>query len=178
MVELKAPSLDSIAVDSSPNPEEVRKAVRRAVQFIEHGDMPGALAEIESALSRRHSDSALLEAKGLLLLMLERPQEALEHLDKARASGAADTALHSGRAIALFQLDQLKESVVAFNESLAFRPDDEVAAMRHAALEALLWNLVDQGFASWSGGKPKGSDPPIEVTPGPPISDLIHQMRG
>jgi Flp pilus assembly protein TadD len=177
MVELKAPALDSIAVEASSDPE-VRKAVRRAAQLVHRDDVAGALAEIASALSRRQGDSALLEARGLLLLMLERPQEALENLDKAKASGAADAALHSGRAIALFQLDQLKESVVAFNESLAFRPDDEVAAMRHAALEALLWNLVDQGFASWSGGRPKGSDPPIEVTPGPPISDLIHQMRG
>jgi Flp pilus assembly protein TadD len=177
MVELKAPALDSIAVEASSHPE-VRKAVRRTAQLVQRDDLAGALTEIDSALSRRQGDSALLEARGLLLLMLERPQEALENLDKAKASGAADAALHSGRAIALFQLDQLKESVIAFNQSLAIRPDDKVAAMRHAALEALLWNLVEQGFASWSGGKPKGSDPPIEVTPGPPISDLIHQMRG
>jgi SOS-response transcriptional repressor LexA len=46
-----------------------------------------------------------------------------------------------------------------------------------AKKELELWRLVDEGLALWSGGKPKGSSPPIEITSGPPISDFIHQMR-
>jgi hypothetical protein len=46
-----------------------------------------------------------------------------------------------------------------------------------ARKEKHLWRLVDDGVANWSGGKPRGSDPPIEVTPGPPISDYIIENR-
>ena len=53
-----------------------------------------------------------------------------------------------------------------------------VEAARRGVLDAILRRLAKRGFASWSGGKPKGSDPLIEITPGPPISDYIHEDRG
>ena len=43
--------------------------------------------------------------------------------------------------------------------------------------EAEIWKLVDEGFASWSGGKPKGASSPIELTPGQPMSEWIIENR-
>jgi tetratricopeptide (TPR) repeat protein len=177
MVDLRAPGLDAVAREASSHLEDVRKTMQRATRLVQRGDVSGALQAVDTGLSRRKNDYALLEAKGLLLLMLDRPQEALECLDRAGASGADGAELHTGRAIALYQLDRLKESVAAFNESLGLKQDENVSSMKQGVLDELLWSLVHQGFASWSGGKPQGSDPPIEVSPGPPISDLIHEMR-
>jgi len=47
-----------------------------------------------------------------------------------------------------------------------------------AVREEHLWRLVDEGFARWSGGKPEGSNPPVTITPGPPVSDYVIQDRG
>lgn len=47
-----------------------------------------------------------------------------------------------------------------------------------AVKEAHLWRLVDQGIADWNGGHPKGSENPVELTPGPPVSDYVIQDRG
>ena len=44
-------------------------------------------------------------------------------------------------------------------------------------LDAMLRRLTKSGFASWSGGKPKGSKRPVKLTPGPPISDYIIEDR-
>jgi hypothetical protein len=48
-------------------------------------------------------------------------------------------------------------------------PADEV--------EKLLRRLARSGFATWGGGKPKGLDPLVELTPGPDISDYINEDR-
>ena len=43
--------------------------------------------------------------------------------------------------------------------------------------EGYAWRMVRLGLGTWNGGKPKGSNPPIPVTPGPPISDYVIQDR-
>ncbi len=40
-----------------------------------------------------------------------------------------------------------------------------------------LRRLRRSGVISWGGGKPKGSDPPIPITPGPPVSDYVIEDR-
>lgn len=46
-----------------------------------------------------------------------------------------------------------------------------------ADLEALMWKLVDEGFASWAGGKPKGANPPAKLKPGPTVTEMVHEGR-
>jgi len=46
-----------------------------------------------------------------------------------------------------------------------------------AKREEALWRMVDEGLAKWSGGRPKGSNRPIAVTSGPPVSDYIIEDR-
>ena len=45
------------------------------------------------------------------------------------------------------------------------------------ATKLRMMELAEEGFLDWSGGKPKGSDPGIPITPGPPISDYIIEDR-
>jgi SOS-response transcriptional repressor LexA len=97
----------------------------------------------------------------------------------------------SGRVPSLKEIQQasLELSRVALSYNLdvlekrkyltAARTDGEVIVQlgEQAEKEAPLWRMVDEGLAYWSGGKPKGSKNPIKLTPGPSISDMIHEMR-
>jgi tetratricopeptide (TPR) repeat protein len=177
MVELKAPTLDSISFKTKKHPKDVLAQVRLARDMAARADTDAALRVIEDALGRQSNDPDLLEGKGLLLLKLNRPEEALASLDGAVRAGNQDATVHIGRGVALHALQRLNESLAAFNRALILRQDNNVLAMKRAVLKELLWSLVEEGFASWSGGKPKGSKRPIRVTPGPPISDYIVQDR-
>ena len=67
---------------------------------------------------------------------------------------------------------------MATRRKLVRSEEEQIAEQtRHAELDAVLWRLAQEGFASWSGGKPKGSKHPAKLTPGPPISDYIIQDR-
>jgi DNA-binding HxlR family transcriptional regulator len=44
--------------------------------------------------------------------------------------------------------------------------------------ETQLWKLVDDGFAEWNGGRPRGSTKPVKIIPGPPVSDYVIEDRG
>jgi hypothetical protein len=48
---------------------------------------------------------------------------------------------------------------------------------RRQILDGYLWLLVREGKVSWAGGKPKGSNNPVKLTPGPSISEIIYEMR-
>ena len=68
------------------------------------------------------------------------------------------------------------------NASLSeLTPDSPNRALLEARIglvsDAYAWRMVRLGLATWSGGKPKGSNPPIPVSPGPPISDYVIEDR-
>jgi hypothetical protein len=58
------------------------------------------------------------------------------------------------------------------------KPKHEVEATDREEVERVMHALVKSGFASWSGKRPTGSKNPVEVTPGPPVSDYVIQDRG
>jgi hypothetical protein len=61
---------------------------------------------------------------------------------------------------------------------VAVRPDDaKTIARRRALVEKELRALARKGVISWAGGKPKGSQPPIPISPGPPVSDYVIEDR-
>jgi len=61
---------------------------------------------------------------------------------------------------------------------MALGSDDEgTRTIRAEILKELLRRLARRGVVSWRGGKPKGYDGPIELTPGPPISQYILEDR-
>src|SRR6266536_2369425 len=74
-----------------------------------------------------------------------------------------------GKSLELASKKAFKQAVAILDRAIEERPDDSQAiAVRRRIVELQLWNMVDGGLASWAGGKPKGSHPPIPITPGPP----------
>ena len=88
---------------------------------------------------------------------------------------------HLKTARSLARKGHVRESLDEIDRALGEELDDleriELRKLRTELVDHDLWTMVKAGAATWSGGKPKGSNPPIDVTPGPPISDFIHQMR-
>jgi len=83
------------------------------------------------------------------------------------------------KATALARKGAFFEAVAIARKLTTERPDDdEVRELRREILDMQLWDLVRRGVASWSGGKPTGSNPPIPITPGPPVSGYVIEDRG
>ncbi len=60
----------------------------------------------------------------------------------------------------------------------AIEPGNPLArTLRKEILDAALRHLVAEGFAEWSGGKPKGSKHPLKPKAGPTVSDYIVEER-
>jgi hypothetical protein len=83
---------------------------------------------------------------------------------------------------AMLSREELDAKLAEIDAKLAQMPDESpqretLKRERNLVSQGYGWLLVRQGFMSWEGGKPKGLDPLIEVTPGPPISDYIIEDR-
>jgi hypothetical protein len=77
--------------------------------------------------------------------------------------------------------EELDAELRNIDESLALPsavPErEELEARRKKIVQGYLWLMVRDGKAAWSGGKPEGSNPLIELTPGPPIWQLVSEGR-
>ena len=82
---------------------------------------------------------------------------------------------------ALLSREELDAAWTAVVAALATTPigqkRNELEAKKGLVSQGYAWLMVRQGVANWAGGKPKGADPPIEITPGPPISDYVVEDR-
>ena|SRR6476660_7994012 len=83
---------------------------------------------------------------------------------------------------ALLSREELDAALADLDARLAqgSKATDEVEILkreRDLVSQGYGWMLVRQGKLLWEGGKPKGSHPPIEITPGPPISDYVIEDR-
>ncbi len=84
----------------------------------------------------------------------------------------------ASRAAVLGELGRYNEALAGINRYLALRPDDARAEVLHEEmLKARIMELVDEGFLDGVGGKLEGSPHPLQLTPGPPISDYIVDER-
>jgi len=132
---------------------------------------------VKPCLRLQPDDPSTLGLYGAILGQLGRHSESAEFLRKAFASDPSDSDIRYNLALALARLGNHKEAVTLIDELPTQRVSSELADLRKAIIEDQLWRLVDSGFASWSGGKPKGSRKPVKVTPGPPVSDYIIEDR-
>jgi hypothetical protein len=71
--------------------------------------------------------------------------------------------------------DEVVTQLLAISEGLPER--QALEAERGLISQGYAWLMVREGIGRWGGGKPKGADPLIEITPGPPISDYIIEDR-
>ena len=83
---------------------------------------------------------------------------------------------------AMCSREELDAALKEVDAALAALPEDalqrtDLRATRTLVVQGYLWRMVRMGLATWAGGKPKGSTPPIPVTPGPYISDYVIEDR-
>ena len=82
------------------------------------------------------------------------------------------------QSIELTREKHFKDAVRVLDQAREGREQEQdLLELRHTIVALGLWDLVRRGLISWGGGKPQGSNPPIKVTPGPPISDWIIENR-
>jgi len=78
----------------------------------------------------------------------------------------------------LLELGKLDDAYELIERRLASQPGNStLQKLKRKILDAYLWRMVEEGLADWSGGSPKGSPNPVEITPGPPISDYVIEDR-
>ena len=108
----------------------------------------------------------------------DRAQDAVGEIDAVLTAGPEDALLLLVRAAALVKLDKLREAHQDVDLALELKPGlKEAKTFRREVLDMFIWRTVEAGYAHWDGSKPKGSNPPIEITPGPPISDYVIEDR-
>ncbi|HXG35960.1 MAG TPA: tetratricopeptide repeat protein [Dehalococcoidia bacterium] len=116
--------------------------------------------------------------QGLALGKLERYEEALEAYERTLVLCPDLVEAHNNLGDALYHLKRYREALMAFERALALRPGYAQARdNRRITLEQLLLDLVRRGIVSWRGGKPKGLDPPIVLTPGPTAAEIVIKDR-
>lgn len=96
-----------------------------------------ALKDIDKALSLRNDPKILLN-RGVILLQLERPGDALATFDKAIAAGLQHPVAFFNRGLALERLSRLDEALASYDEALLRQPDySDAFVNRGLVLEAL-----------------------------------------
>ena len=156
---------------------EVLEHFRRGNQLSDDGEFAGALAEYDAALRSVPDDPAFLNNRGAALSRLGRDNDALAAYERVLLLSPDDPVALHNRGVALAQLGRYEEAVAAYDRALALVPDDAVIAARRTILDNILRGLRRSGVVSWAGGKPQGSNPPIPITPGPPVSDYVIEDR-
>jgi tetratricopeptide (TPR) repeat protein len=166
---LKLPELPESAFKRVKRPSNVTQHVLKAINSYSSGDFQTALQEWDKAVSLDESEPTLRLGRSLLLINMGRFDDALNDLDAVQANDLpADlrAEFQAALAVSLYGLGRASEAVSALDEALA-KDDTDLRQLRQEIVRAVLSSTTRAGFASWSGGKPAGSHPPIEITPGP-----------
>ena len=137
-----------------------------------------ALAAYERVLLLSPDDPVALHNRGVALAQLGRYEEAVAAYDRALALVPDDAGTLANLGLALAHLGHYVKALAILNRSLEQRPGEaKVIAARRTILDNILRGLRRSGVVSWAGGKPQGSNPPIPITPGPPVSDYVIEDR-
>ncbi|HEX5370371.1 MAG TPA: tetratricopeptide repeat protein [Dehalococcoidia bacterium] len=169
------PSVERVPLDEEPTvwPTSVRNRVEKADRLAASGLLEEALREEQTALKSAPDDEYLLNNIGATLARLDRKREALLFFERALEVDPDNSLVLRNVGFVLFELGEVKRAL----ETLSDRNNPMVKDALRIVLDLHLQYLVDAGFAEWGGGKPTGSEPPIPVTPGPPISDYVIEDR-
>jgi len=97
------------------------------------GDGARALAQFKDAVDRNPDNAQALTSLGLMLVRLQRTEEALPHLHRAIALEPNKATYRVNLANALAQLNRLKEAVEAYREAQRIQPSDPITAFHLAA---------------------------------------------
>jgi tetratricopeptide (TPR) repeat protein len=160
--------------------KDVAACVTKALERYSKGDVVGALEAQEEALKLAPSEPIVLLGRGILLINLGRHTEALEDLEEAEYPALIPEflpELYMGRAIALSSLGRDREAIAELEKAPVGPSAAAIAELRQEIVIGSLVTLAKSGFASWAGGKPKGSKRLVKLTPGPSITELVREGR-
>ena len=107
-----------------------------------------ALALLKHVLARSPRHFEALKCIGLVLQKTHRPQQALEHYDRARASGDSDPEFLNNYGIVLQDLGRLDEAIAKYSEAIALKPDFTLAIW-HRSLAYLLRHDFARGWPDY-----------------------------
>jgi len=172
VAELILTSLAPEAPDSSW-PAAIRRHTDKADRLFNSGILEETLREYEAALAIAPDDAYLHNNRGATLAKLNRRSDAQVAFAKAVELNPKNPIMLRNKAYALWELGKLKEALSTLGSLNHPITDDALRALRDLHLH----NLAKRQLISWSGGKPKGSDMGIELTPGPAISEWIIESR-
>jgi tetratricopeptide (TPR) repeat protein len=142
------------------------------------------LNEAESALDYFGQSLALekshrtLNNRGTLLTRLDRLEDALADFDSSLEIEPQDDVARFNRSGVLLAMNRPQEAfrdIEAIQDRMA--DGAEVIQRRHKILDACLRELVEAGFATWSGERAHGTRSPVPVTGRPPVSDYVAEDR-
>ena len=146
---------------------------KKADRLFDSGLLEEAAREYENALSITPDDAYLHNNRGAVLAALGRQDEALRNFKRAVKLNPKNPIMLRNQAFVLAELGRTEEALRTLE---CFKHPISQEA-RRPILDLHLKRLVESGFASWSGEKPKGSKNPVKLTPGPPVSDDIVEER-
>ena len=118
----EAPST-SAALPSPPPPDrgglpEVQSPLQRARELREGGKLEEALEASDLALRASPGDPEARQERGLTLVLLRRPSEALSEFDQVISLRPTLAPSHAGRGAALHQLGDQEQALAAYSKAL------------------------------------------------------------
>lgn len=152
----------------------------RGIVRLLSGDIPSSLLDFTRSIELREDPLALVN-RGIAFTKAGRFQEAQTDLDRALTLDPHDSLAQLNRAALRYIQRDFRGALEDVNLALPYVPEGEATEqadlLHRRSVESLLNELADKGFAYWSGGKPHGTTKPVKLTPGPSISEMIHEMR-
>jgi Flp pilus assembly protein TadD len=146
----------------------------RADALFDSGRLAEALLEYTKALESDPDDAYLRNNLGVALVRLERLEEAVSAFEQAVEMNQQNPMMLRNLAYALFESGREREAV----DVLRKLPDHPIAAAaRRQLVDIVLRRLADEGFATWSGGKPELPEKRLKLGPGPTASEYISGER-
>jgi predicted O-linked N-acetylglucosamine transferase (SPINDLY family) len=102
---------------------ELERSIRAAVEALQRGDPPGALAQARAALAIDPANYDAQHIAALALLYSGRAAEALEAIDRLIAAHPRDAAAHNTRGAVLQGLGRFADAAQAYRQAVSLAPD-------------------------------------------------------
>ena len=137
-----------------------------------------ALADFDRVLGRHPEDAVAHHNRGVALAQLGRYEDAIIAYDSALAVKPKDAGTLANKGLALAHMGRLEDALNTLDKALRKRgANPNVRAARATIVGEILRGLRRKGLITWAGGKPKGSEQPLALTPGPDVSDYVIEDR-
>lgn len=117
------------AIDPSLPPNAVgrwRPFMNRGTYYVEHRELEHALADFDQAVAYGEPLGTAQYSRGVVLIQLQRHEEAIEAFARAEHRGFKDVALYFQRAEAAAQLGQAERAIADYGRVIESPPDPRV----------------------------------------------------